>query len=114
MKRPPRSTHDDDAEIDLDTQELTARPTQEPLGFGPGEWASAPPSDPDAGGSATATQQPSPESSWTPDQRVTPSEAEVDTLRARMSRLELEVATIRADLERLRHESERAAGSRLP
>lgn len=32
----------DDAEIDLDTQELAGPLSDQPLGYGPGEWASGP------------------------------------------------------------------------
>jgi uncharacterized protein YndB with AHSA1/START domain len=42
--QPPRTRgsapNSDDAEIDLDTQELTTPVSDEPLGYGPGEWAS--------------------------------------------------------------------------
>jgi hypothetical protein len=37
-----RTGADDDADIDLDTQELVPPASQEPLGYGPGEWASSP------------------------------------------------------------------------
>ena len=100
---------DDEADIDLDTQELVPPASQEPLGYGPGEWASSP----------AQSAQP-PENTRTEiadsgmEQRLRNAEADIDTLRATTSGLEREIALMRADLERLREESEKAAGSKLP
>jgi hypothetical protein len=95
---------DDDSDIDLDTQGLVRPVPQEPLGYGPGEWASTRPRQ-DAGGE---TPDPGME------QRLRNAEAAIETLRATNRNLEREVALMRADLERLRQETEKAAGSKLP
>jgi predicted RNase H-like nuclease (RuvC/YqgF family) len=99
----PRRTGDD-ADIDLDTQELVPPASQEPLGYGPGEWASAESSETARAESAASGTE----------QRLRNAEAAIDTLRTTTSGLEREIALMRADLERLRQESEKAAGSRLP
>ena len=107
----PRHTGagDDDADIDLDTQELVPPASQEPLGYGPGEWASSP---------AQSAQPPENTRAEIADsgmqQRLRNAEADIDTLRATISGLEREIALMRADLERLRQESGKAAGSKLP
>jgi len=103
MDDPRRTGTDDDADIDLDTQELVPPASQEPLGYGPGEWASTQSSE-DARAEAAASGT---------KQRLRNAEAAIDTLRATTSNLEREVALMRADLERLRQESEKAAGSKL-
>ena len=99
----PRRTGDD-ADIDLDTQELAPPASRDPLGYGPGEWASAQPSEPVGAESAASGTE----------QRLRNAEAAIDTLRVTTSSLEREIAVMRADLERLRQESEKAAGSKLP
>jgi hypothetical protein len=104
MDDPRRTGADDDADIDLDTQELVPPASQEPLGYGPGEWASTQPRE--NVGVETAESQ--------TEQRLRNAEAAIDTLRATTRGLEREIALMRADLERLRQESEKAAGSKLP
>jgi hypothetical protein len=104
MDDPRRTGADDDADIDLDTQELVPPASKEPLGYGPGEWASTKPAE----NAGAETADPGTE------QRLRNAEAAIDTLRATTSGLEREVALMRADLERLRQESEKAAGSKLP
>jgi len=104
MDDPRRTGIDNDADIDMDTEELVPPASHEPLGYGPGEWASTQPSE-DA---RTETADSGTE------QRLRNAEAAVDALRATTSNLEREVALMRADLERLRQESEKAAGSKLP
>jgi hypothetical protein len=104
MNDPRRTGADDDVDIDLDTQELVPPASQEPLGYGPGEWASTQPSE-------TARAE-STESGT--EQRLRNAEAAIDTLRATTSGLEREVALMRADLERFRQESKKAAGAKLP
>lgn len=104
MADQPRTRTDDDADIDLDTQELVPPAPQEPLGYGPGEWASTQPSEMAPAESADSGTE----------QRLRNAEAAIDTLRATTSGLEREVALMRADLERLRQESEKAAGAKLP
>jgi len=104
MDDPRRTGTDDDADIDLDTQELVPPASQEPLGYGPGEWASTQPSEDARAETADSGREP----------RLRNAEAAIDTLRATTSNLEREVALMRADLERLRQESEKAAGSKLP
>jgi hypothetical protein len=99
-----RAGSDDDADIDLDTQELTSPASQEPLGYGPGEWAST-----QAGEKARAE---APDSGM--EQRLRNAEAAIEMLRDTTNRLDREVAVMRADLERLHEESARAAGSKLP
>jgi len=99
-----RTGADDDADIDLDTQELVPPASQEPLGYGPGEWASTQPSEDTRAETADSGTE----------QRLRKAEAEIDSLRGTTSNLEREVAVMRADLERLRLESEKAAGSKLP
>jgi hypothetical protein len=105
----PRDTGGDDADIDLDTQELVKPTSEEPLGYGPGEWASGPlPAQPEGqqvrtGGTDSDIEH-----------RVRDTESAVEALRATVTGLEREVAMVRADLERLRQESERAAGSKMP
>lgn len=83
----PRKTGSDDADIDLDTQELV-KPTSE---------------EPRTGASNADIER-----------RVRDTEAAVAGLRATVTGLERELAIVRADLERLRQESERAAGSKMP
>ena len=103
-----RHSGSDDADIDLDTQELIKPASEEPLGYGHGEWASA-------AFTATEEAKKAPSGSESDlEHRVRDAEAAVDTLRATTSSLEREVSEIRADLERLRQESERAAGSKMP
>lgn len=104
-----RTGSDDDADIDLDTQELVRPASQEPLGYGPGEWASGPFQSPEPRENARVEIADS-----GTEQRLRNAEADIDTLRATTSGLEREVALMRADLERLRQESEKAAGSKLP
>jgi hypothetical protein len=99
-----RTSTDDDADIDLDTQELVLPASQEPLGYGPGEWASTQPSE--NAGAETADSG--------TEQRLRNAEAAINALRATTNGLEREIALMRADLERLRLESEKAAGSKLP
>lgn len=104
-----RYSGSDDADIDLDTQELVKPVSEEPLGYGHGEWASDPvPSPQEREKTRTGIGDSDVE------QRMRNAEAALDMLRATTSNLEREVAMIRADLERLRQESERAAGSRMP
>lgn len=103
MDDQPRS-RTDDADIDLDTQELVPPASQEPLGYGPGEWASTQPRETARAESADSGAE----------QRLRNAEAAIETLRATTSGLEREVALTRADLERLRQESEKAAGAKLP
>jgi len=103
MDDPRRTGTDDDADIDLDTQELVRPASQEPLGYGPGEWASTQPSENAAESTDSGTEQ-----------RLRNAEAAIETLRTTTRSLEREVAVMRADLERLRQESEKAAGSKLP
>ena len=102
MNDPRRTGADDDADIDLDTQELVPSASQEPLGYGPGEWASNP---------AQSTQPPENTRAEIADsgveQRLRNAEADIDTLRATTSGLEREIALMRADLERLRLEARR-------
>lgn len=104
MSKHSRTTSDDDADIDLDTQELVPPASEEPLGYGPGEWASTKPAE--NTGDETAQSG--------TEQRLRNAEAAIEVLRAMTSGLEREVAVMRADLERLRQESEKAAGSKLP
>src|SRR5215216_5720237 len=104
MDNPRRTGTDNDADFDLDTQELVRPASQEPLGYGPGEWASTRPNEDARAETAESGTE----------QRLRNAEAAIDTLRATTSNLEREVALMRADFERLRQESERAAGSRLP
>ena len=109
MDDPRRTGADDDADIDLETQELVPPRSQEPLGYGPGEWASTP---------AQSAQPPENTRAEIADsgmeQRLRNAEADIDTLRATTSGLERDIALMRTDLERLRLESEKAAGSKLP
>ncbi|MGH8636075.1 MAG: hypothetical protein ACREUZ_02965 [Burkholderiales bacterium] len=105
----PREIGGDDADIDLDTQELVRPTSEEPLGYGPGEWASGPlpakaETEPVRTGGSDADVE----------HRVRDSEAAVERLRATVTGLQREVAMVRADLERLRQESEKAAGSKMP
>jgi predicted RNase H-like nuclease (RuvC/YqgF family) len=104
MNDPRRTGADDDADIELDTQELVRPASQEPLGYGPGEWASTQPREHERAETADSETE----------QRLRDAEAAIDTLRATTSGLEQEIALMRADLERLRQESEKAAGSKLP
>jgi hypothetical protein len=104
-----RTGTDDDADLDLDTQELVPPASQEPLGYGPGERASSPPQSAQPSESARAEIADS-----GTEQRLRNAEAAIDTLRATTSGLEREIVLMRADLERLRQESEKAAGSKLP
>jgi hypothetical protein len=99
-----RTGTNDDADIDLDTQELVRPASQEPLGYGPGEWASIQPSEDARAETADSGTE----------QRLQDAEAAIDMLRATAGNLEREVALMRADLERLRQESTKAAGARLP
>ena len=101
MNDQPRSRTDDDAD---NTQELVPPASQEPLGYGPGEWASTQPRETARAESADSGTE----------QRLRNAEAAVDLLRTTTSGLEREVAVLRADLERLRRESEKAAGAKLP
>jgi hypothetical protein len=94
----------DDADIDLDTQELVPPASQEPLGYGPGEWASTRPREAD----------PSEPAHSGTEGRLRNAEAAIDELRTTVSGLQREVALTRADLERLRQETEKASGSKLP
>jgi hypothetical protein len=109
MDDPRRTGADDDADIDLDTQELVPPASQEPLGYGPGEWASSP---------APSAQPPEHTRAEIADsgmeQRLRNAEADIDVLRTTTNGLEREIALMRADLERLRLESEKASGSKLP
>ena len=102
MNNQRRTGTDDDA--DLDTQELVPPASEEPLGYGPGEWASTQPSENARAETADSRTE----------QRLRNAEAAIDTLRATTSGLEREIALMRADLERLRQESEKASGSKLP
>jgi hypothetical protein len=104
-----RTGTDDDADIDLDTQELAPPGTQEPLGYGPGEWASSPLQSAPPSESVRAETADS-----ETEQRLRRAEASIHRLRATARSLQREIALMRADLERLRQESEKAAGSRLP
>jgi hypothetical protein len=99
----------DDADIDLDTQELVPPVSQESLGYGPGEWASTRPSQ---GGPSQG--EPSEPAHGGIEGRLRNAEAAIDELRTTVSGLQREVALTRADLERLRQESEKASGSKLP
>lgn len=99
----------DDADIDLDTQELVKPTSEEQPGYGPGEWASGPlPVNPSSaqlrteGGDADI------------EHRIRDAEAAVEGLRATVTDLEREVAVVRADLERLRQERLRATAPKVP
>jgi hypothetical protein len=105
----PRHIGCDDADIDLDTQELVKPTPEEPLGYGPGEWASGP-----LPGKPESRQVPAGRTDSEIERRVRDTESAVEALRATVTGLEREVAMARADLERLRQESERATGSRMP
>jgi hypothetical protein len=102
-----RTGTDDDTDIDLETQELVS--PQEPVGYGPGQWASSSPQSAQPSENARAETVDS-----GTEQRLRNAEAAIDTLRATTSVLEREIALMRADLERLRQESEKASGSKLP
>jgi hypothetical protein len=104
MNEPRRTGTGDDADIDLDTQELVPPASQEPLGYGPGEWASTQPTEDARAETADLGAE----------QRLRNAEAAIETLRATTSDLEREIALMRADLERLRQGSEKAPGSKLP
>jgi hypothetical protein len=99
-----RAHTNDDADIDLDTQELVRPASKEPLGYGPGEWASTP----------SSNEAPAEKAEPGTEQRLRNAEAAIEMLRATAADLEREIAVMRADLERFRRESEKAAGSRLP
>jgi hypothetical protein len=92
------------AGIEPDTRQPVPPASREPLGYGPGEWASTARTEPVGAETADAGTE----------QRLRNAEAAIDALRTTTRDLEREVAVMRADLERLRQEHEKAAGSRLP